>query len=102
MVKTNTQKTDLFTCNNFTLKMLLHKNCPLGSKMPLLLSTAELEFVAPSVVLTQLFAEHAIKQIAGIISVKMKTTPFLSGRIFLACDPRSSCISKLERADTAM
>lgn len=105
MVKANMQYHSLFTCNNFTFEILLTQDASLSSKaskMSLLIPpTSELEFVTPSVVLMQLFSEHPIKQIPGIISVKMKT-PLLFEEIFLTCNPSSSCISKQERADTAM
>lgn len=85
--------------------MLLHKKCPLEAKSlrcPCSFPPLNWNLLPPSIVLTQLFAEYAIKQIAGIISVKMKTPPLLSGGIFLTCNPRSTHISKLERADTTM
>lgn len=86
-----------FTCNNFCLKMLLHKKRPFTAKPPRCL-TSDMKFVTPSVVLTQMFAEHVNKQIPGIILVKMKTTPLLFGGIFLVCNPTSSCISRLGRS----
>lgn len=63
--------------------MLLHKKRPLAAKpLTCLIPTSELEFVVLSIVLTQLFSEHAIKQITGIILVKMKTPPLLQRDIF--------------------
>lgn len=100
MVKANMQYCSSFTCNNFILEILLTQELSLSSKtskMSLLIPpTSELESV-----LMQLFSEHPIKQIPWIFSAKMKT-PVLFEEIFLTCNPRSSCLSKQERADAAM